>query len=128
MIRPSVNDENMLPYQPGMLLNDRPPMYNSDSEYEGAQDGAYSFGEVRGSQNHEVTAIKLLLQQQQALMTSILANQEEIKGRQVLYEQRVTKIEENMVQHSPLSSSDGSPSAGRKRKRIVNRGISISVA
>lgn len=106
-------------------------MYNSDSEYDGGEDSVYSFGvrPSRNNSNSDITAIKVMLQQQQAMSTSILANQDEIQRRQDLYEQKVTKLEEYMVERSALtSSSDGSPSSGRKRKRIVSRGISVSVA
>lgn len=125
-----MNDENVLPYQPGMLLNDRPPVFESESEGEG-EDNVYTFSEVQPSRNNpEITEIKVMVQQQQAMMRSILTNQDVIQERQALYEQKITQIEDKLVQfsNSPPSSSDASPSTSKhKRRRIVNRGISVSV-
>ena len=119
------NNENMLPYRPGMLLNDQPPVYNSESECEGDEERVYNFNDVQNC-NPEITEIKLMVQQQQAMMRSILTNQEAIQERQATFEKKVTELEEKLVHYSP-SSSDGSPSASKKRKRIVSRGISVSI-
>ena len=124
-----VNDENVLPYQPGMLLSDRPPVCNSDSDLDGDEDNPYTFSDVRSSRNNtnpEITQIKMMVQQQQAMMRAILTNQDTIQERQTLHEEKVTQLEGRLVQHSTPSSSDGSPNTAKKRKRIVNRGISVS--
>ena len=122
------NSENVLPYQPGMLLRDRPSVYDDgDLEPGDGEDAIYTFGDVSSSRNKsEITEIKSMIQQQQAMMRSILMNQETMQERQALYEQKVKQLEDKLVQCSPQSSSDGSPSACKKRKVIVNRGISVS--
>ena len=126
----NMNAENVLPYQPGMLLQDRPLVYGSGSDSECGEDNIYTFDEhirpshrVGPSWNTEITDIKMMVQQQQAMMTSILANQEAMQERQGLYEKKVSQLEEKLVQYSP-SSSDASPRTGKKRKRVVNRGVS----
>lgn len=87
-VRPQyVNDENVLPYQPGMLLSDRPPVCNSnsDSDLDGGKDNIFTFSEVRSSRNNtnsELTEIKMMVQQQQAMMRAILTSQEAIQERQ----------------------------------------------
>lgn len=120
-----MNDENVLPYQPGMLLSDRPPVCNSnsDSDLDGGEDNIFTFSNT----NSELTEIKMMVQQQQAMMRAILTRQEAIQEKQSLYEQKVTQLQEELRQHSLPSSSDGSPNASMKCKRIVNRGVSVSV-
>ena len=129
----SMNAENVLPYEPGMLLQDRPLVYGSGSDSECGEDNIYTFDHIRPSHrvgpswNTEITDIKMMVQQQQAMMTSILANQEAMQERQGLYEKKVSQLEEKLVQYSP-SSSDASPRTGKKRKRVVNHGVSVSAS
>ena len=71
-----MNTENVLPYQPGMLLQDRPLVYGSGSDSECGEDNIYTFDEhirpshrVGPSWNTEITDIKMMVQQQQAMNT-----------------------------------------------------------
>ena len=104
-------------------------MCNSDSDLDGDEDNPYIFSDARSSRNNtnpELTQIKMMVQQQQAVMRAILTNQETIQERQTLHEEKVTQLEGRLVQHSTPSSSDGSPNTVKKRKRIVNRGMQWS--
>ena len=50
-----------------------------------------------------------------------------MQERQGLHEKKVSQLEEKLVQYSP-SSSDASPRTGKKPKRVVNRGVSVSAS
>lgn len=68
-----------------------------------------------------------LLQEQQAILQSIIAKQEKFEAFQSHCEQMVEDLEKKVATQCPTSasSSDSSP-AGNKRKRVVYRDLSVS--
>lgn len=74
-----------------------------------------------GSQYRTIT---ILLQEQQAMLQSIIAKQEKFEAFQSR-EQMVEDLEKKVATQcpTPASSSDSSP-AGNKHKRVVNRDLS----
>lgn len=71
----------------------------------------------------DVTA---LLQQQQGMLSWILNKQEEIEQKQSGFQEKLSQLE-GKVQSSSASSSPNTDRAG-KRKRIVNKELSVSAA
>lgn len=74
------------------------------------------------SSTSDVTA---LLQQQQAVLTQILQKQNSFEKKQKDLEMKLDAVETQLSSHktSPSSSSSDSTS---KRKRVVNRALSVS--
>lgn len=124
-------DENRT-YQPGMLLQDHPPMAVSSDSEPGDDEAVFAFSESlererRSSvtvRSDEIGSLKIMLQQQQAMLRSVLSKQETIEEKQDFFERKLNQLEEkNMTSSSPSPSS--SNSGGRKRKRIVCSEISV---
>ena len=138
-----VYNEIVDPYEPGMLLKDHPPVRFSDSEpssseseldYGGGMDPldeytAYSPAQNTGSQLPQDNAdLRVLLQEQQTLLRTILTKQEAMEAKQTSFEQKLSELEEKMVAQGTTtpSSSDSSPHGKKKRKRLVTRELSVS--
>lgn len=134
----------MQPYEPGMLLNDRPPVRLSDSESSSELDGQgdgrvyrnNSFVSARSQsvagsttlqqQSHEDRSVRALLQEQQMLLRDILSKQGVTEAKQSSFEHKLMKLEEVATRSTTTpTSSDSSPS-NKKRKRLVSRELSVS--
>jgi len=127
-------------YTPGMCLDDGPSVQftGSGSEVEDedhytefnqdqCDDYIQSFESAAVQDRSQYRTITILLQEQQAMLQSIIAKQEKFEAFQSRCEQMVEDLEKKVATQcpTPASSSDSSP-AGSKRKRVVNRDLSVS--
>lgn len=122
-------------YKPGMDLLDCPLMSfeesDSESDHGNMLDLTGSYGQSTNKPD-PIFEVKILLQQQQAMMRTLLTKQEAYEDRQLSIETQVTELQEkvlNVMQAppTPSSSTDGSPGGGKKRKRVVTRELSVSL-
>lgn len=112
-------------YQPGMGLHDNPPFF--DFEGSDQEDCGRSIPTVSDSTSEAISDMKVLLQQQQAMLRTILTKQETMETKQSLFEDRISQLEEKVTVVTPPSSSNDSSPSGKKRKRVVTRELSVSV-
>ena len=135
------NDEQ---YEPGMLLQQRPPVTFSDDSissenevgdfYDGDGDH-YGDNHATPSQNSHCPDngqkrpdLRILLQEQQMLLRTIITKQEALEAKQTTFEEKLSVLEEKVVTQNTAtpSSSDSSPHGSKKRKRLVSRELSVS--
>lgn len=76
------------------------------------------------SEDLGVTAI---LQQQQGLLQQIITKQDSFEEKYKLLEVKLSKVEQQ-TPSSSLPITSGSSSSGKKRKRVVNRKLSVSAS
>lgn len=124
-------------YEPGMLLQDGPsidlPIESDDDNIMMEEPEGFSFDSFENVSSHCNTedrtlgSIKILLQQQQALLQSVVAKQEAFETFQANFEKKFEELEEKLSSQSQtVSSSDGS-SPNSKRKRLVTRELTVSI-
>lgn len=89
--------------------------------------GSHPTSEVARADQSTLESIKILLQQQQALLQTVMAKQEAFETFQARFEKKFEEFEEKITSQSQtVSSSDSSPS-GSKRKRVVTRELTVSI-
>ena len=67
---------------------------------------------------------RVMLQEQQGMLQTILSNQEVIQKKQSSFEERLVKLEE--MRSSPTSATSSSDGSASKRKQVVTRTLSVS--
>lgn len=134
------NVETVEAYEPGMLLQERPPVTFSQSDDDSLSPdsdigdyGDFYHAETMSTpsntgQKRNDTSLRTLLQEQQSLLRTIITKQEALEAKQTTFEQKLSVLEEKMITQSTASpsSSDSSPHGSRKRKRLVSRELSVS--
>ena len=131
----------MDPHERVMLLKDCPPVRFSDSEPSSSESkldydcdtepleeySPHSQAKRTWSQPPPAD-LRVLLQEQQTLIQTILTNQDAMEAKQTSFEQKLSELEEKVVAHGVAtpSSSDSSPHGKKKRKRLVTRELSVS--
>ena len=124
------NPDSVEPYEPGILLQERPPVTFSEGESLSSGD---EFGDLYGDDgdqgdlyvdDHAETLastpsrgsntgvqkrpdLRALLQEQQTLLRTIITKQEALEAKQTTFEQNLSVLEEKVVTATP-SSSDSS--------------------
>ena len=142
------NDEQ---YEPGMLLQQRPPVTFSDDDSLSSENELGGFyggdGDHYSDEHAQATLaitpspnghgtdtgqkrpdLRTLLQEQQMLLRTIITKQEALEAKQTTFEQKLSVLEEKVVTQNTAtpSSSDSSPHGSKKRKRLVSRELSVS--
>lgn len=81
----------------------------------------------QNSEHHgEEIDIRSMLQQQQGMLQQIITKQESFEEKHELLEAKLAKVEQTVSSQTP-SQSDSCSSTLGKRKRVVNRGLSVSL-
>lgn len=113
-----------------MSLHDGTPVSldnsdESDHDCEAEAPLSLSSSSAPSVPNNMVKDMKVLLQQQQAMLRTIITKQESMEASQTVFENKLAQLEDKINVVTPPSSNDSSPS-GKKRKRFVSRELSVS--
>ena len=69
--------------------------------------------------------VTVLLQQQQGMLSQILLKQEEMERRQSDFQVKLCELE-TTIQSPPVSSCSPDTDSSKRRKRVVNKELSVS--